>query len=160
VRGRFVTSIRGFLRKTKRNSTQFLEKIKTMVTKVSGLGMWKKKLERIMKASFHINSTAICIEHGKRQIPFEQITHLEGDVNYTIIHTIDGKKIISAFTLKRFSDITENALFIRTHKSFIINLLYMKSYQPNEKTLFLEGDKKIIISRRKKEDLEKALQLY
>jgi two-component system, LytTR family, response regulator len=121
--------------------------------------MWKKTTSK-MKASFHINSTAICIEHGKRQIPFEQITHLEGDINYTIIHTLDGKKIISAFTLKKFSDIIEKGLFVRTHKSFIINLLYLKSYQPNESILLLEGDKKIIISRRKREVLEKALNQF
>lgn len=110
-----------------------------------------------MRASFHINSTAICIEHGKRQIPFEQITHLEGYVNYTIIHTLDGKKTVSAFTLKKFTDIIEKGLFVRTHKSFIVNLLHLKSYQANEKTLLLAGNKKIIISRRKKEELEKAL---
>lgn len=119
----------------------------------------EEKLERIMKASFHINSTAIYIEHGKRQIPLEQITHLEGDINYTIIHTLDGKKIISAFTLKKFTDIIENGLFVRTHKSFIVNLLHLKSYQANEKTLVLAGNKTIIISRRKREELEKALKL-
>jgi len=110
-----------------------------------------------MKTSFHINSKAICIEHGKRQIPLEQITHLEGDINYTIIHTLDGKKTISAFTLKKFTDIIENALFIRTHKSFIVNLLHLKSYQANEKTLLLASNKTITISRRKKEEFEKAL---
>ncbi len=113
-----------------------------------------------MKASFHHNSNTICIEYGKRHIPFEQITHFEGFVNYTIIHTLDGKKIISSFTLKKFSDIIERGSFVRTHKSFIINLLYLKSYQPNEKTLLLEGNKTVIISRRKREALEEKLKQF
>lgn len=113
-----------------------------------------------MKMSFQIDSPAICIEHGKRQIPLAQITYLEADVNYTIIHTLDGKKIISAFTLKRFSAIIEKGLFIRTHKSFIINLLHLKSYQANERTVLLTGNKKIMISRRKRDELKKVLNCY
>ncbi len=113
-----------------------------------------------MKASFHINSKAIYIEHGRRQIPFEQITHLEGDINYTIIHTLDGKKTIAAFTLKKFSDIIEKGLFVRTHKSFIINLLHLKSYQVNDSKIIMQGNKSLVVSRRRKKELKKALNLH
>lgn len=50
------------------------------------------------------------------------ITHLEGDINYTTIYFSDGKSKVSSYTLKRFEKLlSENANFLRTHKSYIIN---------------------------------------
>ncbi len=111
-----------------------------------------------MRTPLHVNSTSIIYQYGKSLIPFEKITHLEGFSNYTIIHTTDGRKTISSFNLKKFSKIIEKGLFIRTHKSFIINPLYLEYYYPKESRLIVFGNKNILVSRRNKPDLEKIIQ--
>ncbi len=112
-----------------------------------------------MKNAFHIANQSICIEYGKTHILFKDITHLEGILNYTIIHTSTGKSIVTAFTLKKFEEIIEKAAFIRTHKSFIVNPLYLGEYFPEEKTLRIMGNKSIQVSRRMRKNLENTMSL-
>lgn len=94
---------------------------------------------------------------GRNTIPFEQISHLEADVNYTIIHLIDGKKRISAFTLKKFDDVMLHSHFVKTHKSFIINTLYIKDYDRENSKLIMKTNKVIRVSRRRKVHLEQTI---
>jgi two-component system, LytTR family, response regulator len=110
-----------------------------------------------MKTAFNINSEGISLDMGKSKIPFDQISHLEADINYTIIHLIDGKKRVSAFTLKKFDDVTQHPRFVRTHKSFIINTLCVKKYSKDNSSLTMNSNQTILISRRRKPILEKIM---
>jgi DNA-binding LytR/AlgR family response regulator len=124
-------------------------------TSLTRISMYKSPYN--MKNAFHIASQSICIEYGKTHIPFAEITHLEGIINYTIIHTNAGKAIVTAFTLKKFEEIIEKADFIRTHKSFIVNPLYLGNYLPEERTLTIIGNKSVQVSRRMRKNLEHTL---
>jgi two-component system LytT family response regulator len=53
---------------------------------------------------------------------------LQADSNYTIIHKKDMHKLVVTRTLKDFEDILDNSLFLRVHKSYIINLSCVKEY--------------------------------
>src|SRR5215217_6017966 len=53
-----------------------------------------------------------------------EITHLEGEGNYTYIHTRQGKKHLVSKTLKVVVEIL-NVDFIRIHKSYIVNPMYV-----------------------------------
>ena len=80
-----------------------------------------------------------------------EITYLEADINYTIFHLNNGKKIVSSFTLKKYeTDIQLNG-FLRVHKSFLLNPQFIKHFSQHGKkgTIQLTTGKVLEVSRRK-----------
>lgn len=61
-------------------------------------------------------------------LDINQIVSLQADSNYTIIHKKDMHKMVVTRTLKDFEDILDSNLFLRVHKSYIINLSCVKEY--------------------------------
>jgi two-component system LytT family response regulator len=61
-------------------------------------------------------------------LDIHQIVSLQADSNYTIIHKKDMHKMVVTRTLKDFEDILDSTLFMRVHKSYIINLSCVKEY--------------------------------
>jgi two-component system, LytTR family, response regulator len=61
-------------------------------------------------------------------LDINEIVSLQADSNYTIIHKKDMHKIVVTRTLKDFEDILDCNLFLRIHKSYIINLSCVKEY--------------------------------
>ncbi len=62
------------------------------------------------------------------QIPIAGIVYLEGDRNYTVIHTFD-QKIISSKTLQVLQDRLEETAFVRINKGILLNLSFIKSHR-------------------------------
>lgn len=80
-----------------------------------------------------------------------EITYLEADINYTIFHLNNGKKVVSSFTLKKYeTDIQLNG-FLRVHKSFLLNPQFIKHFNQEGKkgTIQLTTGKILEVSRRK-----------
>lgn len=63
-----------------------------------------------------------------RFIALDEIVSLQADSNYTIIHLVDMQKMVISKTLKDFEELLDGNLFVRIHKSYIINLSYVKEY--------------------------------
>ena len=80
-----------------------------------------------------------------------EITYLEADVNYTIFHLNDGKKIVSSFTLKKYATDSRMAGFLRVHKSFLLNpdSIVNCEQEGRKTTIELRNGQKVQVSRRK-----------
>lgn len=94
-------------------------------------------------------------------VPVEKIVRLEGDCNYTVVHT-QNKKYISARTLKHYEGILDDSYFIRVHKSHLVNILYVKSLdiQASSSAVAFDGGKNIEISRRKVKAVIEKFDFY
>lgn len=91
------------------------------------------------------------IKLGIRQKEFkpEDILYFEGDINYTKIYFTSGKTNVIPFTLKNIENqLSGNQWFCRVHKSFIVNLNYIRQVEKTEITL--SNQKRILLSRRKR----------
>jgi DNA-binding LytR/AlgR family response regulator len=67
----------------------------------------------------------------KYTIEPKAITHLEADVNYTIVHRECGSKQILSYTLKRFEEmLSDNTSFVRIHKGYIVNKAFISEIKP------------------------------
>jgi DNA-binding LytR/AlgR family response regulator len=101
----------------------------------------------------------IPIGSRRRFLPQEVIL-LTADVNYTKVFLLDGRRMTVSTTLKilenRFAACTD---FFRTHKSFLINLNYVKSLDSfnNETFIEMQNGFRVSVSRRKKKALRKML---
>jgi len=61
-------------------------------------------------------------------IEVDDVVSLQADSNYTIIHLKDMQKMVISKTLKDFEDLLDESRFARIHKSYIVNLKYIKEY--------------------------------
>lgn len=90
----------------------------------------------------------------------DDIYRIEADNNYSVIHTKDGDKIISSKTLKYFEENIDSDVFIRIHKSHIININQLKWIESHSSGLVvLRNGEKISIARRKKSSLLARLNM-
>lgn len=92
---------------------------------------------------------------GHKKLDPEQIVFLQGDTNYTQIHLQDGSKLVVATTLKILESRLECHGFFRMHKSSLVNLIYVRTYDAHASTVRLSNNRVITLSRRK----NKAYQL-
>ena len=93
----------------------------------------------------------------------DQILWLKGDGNYTLIYATNNKTYHTSKILRDYEEIlcTPDSGFVRTHKSAIINLLHVQSYEHGaSQGLVLAGGIVIEVARRKKEDVLDQLRRY
>lgn len=65
-------------------------------------------------------------------IEVDEIVSLQADSNYTIIHMHTMQKLVICKTLKDFEELLDPAHFVRIHKSYIVNLRYIKEYSTTD----------------------------
>ncbi len=83
------------------------------------------------------------------------VTHCTADDNYTELHTSDSRRFISARTLKDYEDMLVPLGFLRVHRSTLVNKAHITHVDDGH--VVLRNGTRVEISRRKKEDVLKAL---
>ncbi len=84
----------------------------------------------------------------------EHICHLEGSINYTIVHFDNGRKEVMAYTLKKCEALlskSDRSNFIRIHKSFLVNKDSIKEIKPRPfNKVVLTSGLELPLARRRK----------
>lgn len=94
-------------------------------------------------------------------ISVDDITCLQGEGNYTFVFTRDKKKYLISKTLKEFERTLDDSMFLRVHKSFMINLAYVaKTRFTTDRTIQLTDGHDITVSRRRIKDISQRLGNY
>lgn len=84
---------------------------------------------------------------GRQKVCPNEVIMLQADVNYSIVHLIDGKKLVVATTLKKLEERFSPFAFIRMNKTYMINSQYVVEEQAN--ALKLSNSITLSFSRRK-----------
>ena len=83
---------------------------------------------------------------------------IEASESYSFIHTDDNQKYIVSKNLKHFETLfSSNINFLRTHKSWIVNLEFLKEYSKSKLILELENNIQAKLSKYKKTQFESVL---
>ncbi|HLO42817.1 MAG TPA: LytTR family transcriptional regulator DNA-binding domain-containing protein [Leadbetterella sp.] len=79
-----------------------------------------------------------------------EILFLRGDINYTEFHLIDGKKVVSSFTLLRHQEKLDG--FLRVSRKYLVNPKYISEIENinGTKNIYMETGEKIPVARRRK----------
>jgi two-component system LytT family response regulator len=85
------------------------------------------------------------------------IVYCEADENYTKIYTVRGEVIMVCRTLKVVEELLPAEYFFRTHKSFVVNLNYIKSYDRTAHMIILENGTRLEIASRRNEEFLRIL---
>lgn len=82
------------------------------------------------------NRVVVKINNKIKIIPLPDIYYLEASDDYVKIHTPEGQYLKNK-TMQYFEDLLNNEHFVRTHRSYIVNVQYITRLDPYEKDSYL-----------------------
>ncbi len=84
----------------------------------------------------------------------DEILRCQSDNYYTMFYFTNGSRLLISKTLKEHEELLSDHNFVRPHKSHLINLKYLRSFNRNEGGYIVMSDEsKIPVSRRKREKI-------
>ncbi|GAB3941188.1 hypothetical protein GCM10028805_04030 [Spirosoma harenae] len=114
-------------------------------------------------SSYQRSSQRIALPYLNRTIfiSVDDILCLQGEGNYTFLHTRDRKRFLVSKTLKEFEKTLDVTMFLRIHKSYIVNLAYVQRNIFNrDRQIRLADGREVAISRRRMKDISQQLAQY
>lgn len=106
------------------------------------------------------NVLCIPIQGGFEYLHIEEIEFLEADGSYVKINCSDKRSKTFSKNLKYFENaLAENSNFLRTHRSYLVNMDYMTSYIKSDgANIQLKSGQVIPVSRERKQDVQNYLK--
>jgi two-component system LytT family response regulator len=97
---------------------------------------------------------ALSMQDGLIFVKIADIAYLEASGNYTHITLQNGTKHVTSKSLAVFEDVLkDHPIFFRAHKSYIVNLRYIKLFNRKDGgEIIMQDDKSILLSRNKKQE--------
>jgi two-component system LytT family response regulator len=96
---------------------------------------------------------AIPGREGLTLLKHDDILYLEANDSYTTIHLKDGKRSVSSKHIRVFENNLDPKAFFRVHKSYIINLAHLASFNRTEGNMaVLDNGAMVPVSRRRLAD--------
>lgn len=141
-----------------------IDQLKNSVEKLKQKKLHSQMQEQIelLKDSYRgddIRKIALSMSNGLTFVEVSDIVLLEADGAYTTFYLKDGQKILVSKKLKFYEDILSNrSYFFRTHRSYFINVNFIKTYSRGENAILLENDFSVTISRDRKQEFETLLK--
>jgi two-component system LytT family response regulator len=86
----------------------------------------------------------------------EQILYCEGTINYTWIYYIDNSKEFHSKTLKKLETDLVPRTFIRIHKKYLVNKLFISSFSKVDLEIRLKNGIKLPVARRRHRILQSS----
>lgn len=91
-------------------------------------------------------------QRGFTIVKIEEIVYCEAQRSYTVFRLINNKHIIISRPLFDYDRLLADTVFLRIHKSFLINLMHVKEYMRGDGgSVIMSNGTEIEVSRRKKE---------
>lgn len=143
-----------------RATTRAAERIRNKQTKPVSPDRLHRILQDIALTNT-VEKTVIPTRDGFAVVRDAEIIHLEASENYTTLFCTGNKKYVSSKSIKVFEDRLNPAMFMRVHKSHIINLAHhLREFSRSEGNLAVMTDgSRIPVARRKLQDFLERLGL-
>ena len=121
-----------------------------------------RRLEQFLKNESRTNGNkriALPMTDKIDYIEINAIIKCQGEANYTRFYLTGGKEYLVSKSLVEYEEILNGFGFIRTHKSFVVNLAHIVSFVKADGGYLLMSDQSSVpVSRRKKELVLKEIK--
>ncbi len=97
------------------------------------------------------------IKNGYNIVKINSIIFCKADINYSRVYTLEGDSYTLTCTLKNLEERLPHNIFFRSHKSFLVNMNYIKKFDRNKGLIYLEKGKVVEVATRRIGELEKIL---
>jgi two-component system LytT family response regulator len=116
----------------------------------------REQLENLLKHMYNPKKNhdkiAVPTTEGFVLVPLEEIIFCHANGNYTEFHLQNKRKLLSSYTLKQYHELLIEQNFFRAHRSYLINLSYVKMYKRGDGgTVIMQDGSEIELSRQNKE---------
>lgn len=117
------------------------------------------ELKNTLKDS-KVRKIGLPVSNGVLFVKFDNIILLEADRMYTKVFTLDDGEILVSKPMKFFGNLLNIASeFYQPHRSFLINLKYIKQYVNQDGGyIIMDNQKNVSISREKREEFFEIMQ--
>ena len=139
-----------------------IDRLKRAITRVQTQHNLEQQAQRLSLLSNTLENkklkSIVVSDKGQQHIvPIETIIAIEAQESYSSVHTIDKKYTVSK-NLKHFETIfSDNASFIRVHKSWIIVKEHILNYSKTDLSINLSNGLVAKLSKYKKVEFEEAV---
>lgn len=107
-----------------------------------------------------ITKIAIPYKSDYAIVNVNDILFIEADRMYSVIYTVKGKEFVVAKKLNYYEALfSEKVVFIRVHRSWIVNINEIDTYSKKEKKIVLKTKFKVPVSKSYKENFEKLFYM-
>ena len=125
----------------------------------------KEQLETFIYNMQHdsVNQKKLCIPSltGFQVIEIADIIYCEASTNYTNFYFAHRSPICASKQIHEYEQLLSDCNFIRTHKSFLVNMQHIKEYVRGEGgSLILSNGNEVEVSRRKKDWLMAKMKSF
>jgi|SRR5579871_4520816 len=103
--------------------------------------------------NIHANYFFVKCDGRIEKVLYEELVYVEAMLNYIVLHTQD-KKLMVYLTMKNIAEQLPENIFLKIHKSTIVNINKIKSIEGNEINL---GKAKVVISQGLQENVMKEI---
>lgn len=115
-------------------------------------------LSNLSMGSDIMSKVALPTLTGYQMERINNIMYCEADENYTRIHLVPCEVVVVPKTLKIIQELLPSETFFRVHKSYLVNLNYVKKYTKTDGHLItLEDGTVIDVAARRNEEFIRAL---
>lgn len=128
------------------------EAIKRLLKSAGNTIEVKHALSNIQSQSVEDQKLVLPTQNGTLRLPLKQITHIEGERNYSYIHLSKGSRELSSKNLAYFEDILTDKSFFRCHRSYLVNRYHIEALKNDH--FVLKNGVEIPISRRKRTEAD------
>jgi two-component system LytT family response regulator len=88
----------------------------------------------------------------------QEIVRLEADSSYTHIFLANNKRFTASKTLKYFDEMLEEHGFLRTHKSHLINPVFLRQVNADHSVATMSDGSQVEVARRKRDEIKLAMK--
>lgn len=114
-------------------------------------------LNNVGNTSSSFDKLTIPTESGFTLINKSNILCAQADDNYCLIHLVGGNSITASKTLKSVEELITAPHFFRVHKSYLVNLNYVKYFNKSLLEIEMVNATRIPVSHRKQATFVKAI---
>ncbi len=140
-----------YFQQLRRNNTNLDEQYRLSLNELSSNLQHDRKITRLTLN--HLQ--------GFKIIAIDDIVYLEAERNYTVFHMRNLEKIMVSRGIGDYESLLDPEKFFRTHKSFIINLGYLKEYSTADGYFAIMPDGiSVLISRRRIDEFQNAVKRF
>jgi len=135
-----------------------LEKAKQhLANKNNKADKYKELIDKInLSATRRIKFPTI---NGFELIEINNLMYLEAAGTYTLAYLSNGEKIVLSKSIKLIEDIVNSNLFFRAHRTYLINISFVKRFDRDLYSITLTNEIEIPLSRRRYDSFIKAMKL-
>jgi two-component system LytT family response regulator len=96
-------------------------------------------------------------KHKGEYIQKHQIAYIEACESYSWIYVTNGSRILSSKTIGYYEKLFLEEQFSRIHRSYLVNLIHLKHYEPHYRLMHLKGEFTLPVSHRKNRLISKTI---